>query len=397
MKKAIFITVGTLILILVVGVWAYLFAFGAPKSGGEIFARFGGGNDAEITTLPENTNIDVGDTDTTGAPQALKQLTTRPVAGAGFVTSGIRYVEQGTGHVYEINLLTGSETLLSGTTIPGARHAVFSPDSMFVAITMDDEGVSKTLAGKVGLGAQFSGVSLPDNATNVAFANASGTLEYTLVEGLGTVGYSYNILKETSVKVFELPLRDIEVLWGNPTYVYTTPSATQIGYIYQVIKNDLHYVTDGARGLMGFHTPTGLVITKNLDAGVHSYKITNASGTAAQVLPLIPEKCTSGETFFYCAVPKSKLDVRSFPDDWYMGTVWLDDVLWTIDATKNSATSLVDFTFESGRAIDVLKIGTDAMGKKVYLINKNDNTLWLFDTTRAGVPSPNTGREGGGM
>lgn len=397
MKKTIFITVGILILVLVVGVWAYLFTFGTPKSSNEIFARFGAGNDAEITTLPENTNIDVSNTDAVGAPQILKQLTTRPVAGAGFSGNTIRYVEQGTGHIYVIDLESGAETLLSGTTIPGARNAVFSEDGLYTAVTMLNEGNEKTLVGKLSLGTQFSGVSLPAGAKNVAFVNASGTLEYTITDGFNTQGYSYNMLKEVDTKVFELPLKDIEVLWGNPTYVYTTPTTKQLGYLYQVVKNNLHFVTEGDRGLMSFVTHDGVMVTRVTDALVKSFLITSDGQRIAQPLPYIPEKCTSGKMFLYCAIPKNTLNTHAFPDDWYMGTVSFDDSLWTIDTQNQKASVLIDFTDTSGRAMDVLKIGADTEGKKVYLINKNDNTLWLFDTTLAGVPSPNTGREEGGM
>ncbi len=381
MKKTIVIILGVLLLILIVGVWAYLFAYGTPKNGSDIFAQFGVSRDTEVTTLPENSNIDVGNLDTLGTPQALKQLTTRPVAGAAFSEDALLYVEQGTGHIYLIDLQNGSETLISGTTIPGTRNALFSPESTYVAITTIDGDVSKTLVGKIQLGNQFSGISLPDNADNITFANASGTLEYTLTDGFGTIGYSYNIPKEVGTEVFALPLRDIEVLWGNPTYVYTTPSATQVGYIYRVVKNDLLFVTNGAPGLMGFRNSTDLIVTKNNGRNVYSQRIDIDGQMALQSVPYIPEKCISGSTFTYCAVPKSELGDSSFPDDWYMGTVSFDDVLWSIDTSNNSALSLVDFKYVSGREIDVFKIGADKEGKRVYLINKNDNTLWLFDTT----------------
>ena len=363
------------------GIWAYLFTFGTPQSGAELFTRFGVGGDAENFTPPEDTSIDVSDVDTLGAPQALKQLTTRPVGGAGFTSDGIRYVEQGTGHVYDINLQSGTETLQSGTTIPGARDAIFSDDGSYTAITMLDEGNERTLVGKLTSGTQFSGVTLPLGAKNIAFVNASGTLEYTIHEGSDTHGYSYNMLKEVDTMVFNLPLKDVRVLWGNPTYVYTTPSTKQMGYLYKVIKNDLHYVTKGGRGLSSFATHDGVMVTRSTDTLVKSFLITLDDEIVGQPLPYIPEKCVSGETFLYCAIPKETLNTQTFPDDWYMGDVSFNDSLWSVDTTNQKAKVLVDFTDTSGRAIDVLKIGADREGKRVYLINKNDNTLWLFDTT----------------
>lgn len=381
MKKNIFITVGIVILLLVIAVWAYLFTFGTPKNGAELFTRFGVGGDTENFTPPESTSVDVSDVNTVGATQALKQLTTRPVAGAVFVDGGIRYAEQGTGHIYDINLQTGTETLQNGTTIPGARNAIFSDDGSYTAITMLDEGNEKTLVGKLSSDTQFSGVTLPLGAKNIAFVNASGTLEYTLHEGSNTHGYSYNMLKEVDTMVFTLPLKDVRVLWGNPTYVYTTPSTKQEGYLYQVIKNNLHYVTKGGRGLASFTTHDGIMTTYSTGTFIESFLITSDGERVTQPLPYIPEKCVSGETFLYCAIPKETLNTQTFPDDWYMGDVSFNDSLWSVDTTNQKAKVLVDFTDTSGRAIDVLKIGADREGKRVYLINKNDNTLWLFDTT----------------
>lgn len=382
MKKPIFITIGILIILLILGVWAYLFTFGKPANSGEIFARFGAGKDATTpAVLPEDTRVDTGDTSQSGASQALKQLTTRPVAGAGFVEGGIRYVEQGTGHIYAIDFATGVETLLSGTTIPGTRSAVFSPDSSYVAVSMMDGQMTKTLAGRVTKGEQFSGVALPPGATNMAFAHATGTLQFIVKGDYGSVGYSYNIERGASTKIFTIPLQDIHVLWGNPTYVYTTPTAKQTGYLYRLLKNELVYVTSGEPGLMGFVTKDGVVVTRNTDT-VRSYAINSKGEKMAQpLIPYIPEKCTSGESFVYCGIPKDALNTQTFPDDWYMGTVSFDDVLRKVDIVDGSATLLVDFKSVSGRAIDIAHIGADEDGQRIFFINKNDNTLWMFDTT----------------
>ena len=154
-----------------------------------------------------------------------------------------------------------------------------------------------------------------------------------------------------------------------------------MGYLYKVIKNDLHYVTKGGRGLSSFATHDGVMVTRSTDTLVKSFLITLDDEIVGQPLPYIPEKCVSGETFLYCAIPKETLNTQTFPDDWYMGDVSFNDSLWSVDTTNQKAKVLVDFTDTSGRAIDVLKIGADREGKRVYLINKNDNTLWLFDTT----------------
>ncbi len=383
MKKTIFITIGVLIFILIIGVWAYLFTYGVPASSSDIFAHFGGATtpNTNPSVLIDTTLVDTQNTTSEGIPQALKQLTTRPVAGAGFIDRSILYVEQGTGHVYSIDLTTGSETLLSGTTIPGAREAFFSHDGSYVAMTMVENTISKTLVGKIGINVQFSGVALPSGATQIHFGSTTGTIQYIIVSAVGTIGYTYDIVKDSTTQIFTLPLRDIRVLWGDPLYVYTTPSSQEIGYVYRVVKNDVHFITSGKFGLMAFTTPTGLMVTANIDSVVTTIH-TGGIRDIRQALPLIPEKCASGLVSTYCAVPRdSELDTLSFPDAWYKGIVSYTDVLWNIDPTTGRAISLVDFLDISKRAIDVSTIGINSAGNMLFFINKNDNTLWVFDTT----------------
>lgn len=383
MKKKILITFGIILTLLIVGVWAYLFTFGAPKDTAEIFTNFGMGGDAEIVPIPESTTIDTGDSTTTGTPQALKQLTTRPVAGAVFINEGnaIRYVEQGTGHIYSIDLTNGTETLISGTTLPGTRNAVFSKDGDLVAITISDGGSLKTLVGEVGKegGQNFTGVALPQGAVEIYFGNATNTLMYALKGTAGTAGYSYNTKKETGTQLFSIALRDVHVLWGTPTYVYTTPSVKQRGYVYEITKNDLQYVTEGEFGLMAVRDGLGIVITKQLNGNIVSSQY--SSGIFSPLpTSIIPEKCTALNTTLFCAVPSTPIPTESFPDSWYKGEVSFSDVLWIIDTASGNSTIVSNFLNESGREIDVSTIGTNATGTYIYLINKNDNTLWMFDT-----------------
>ena len=384
MKKKILITFGIILTILILGVWAYLFTFGAPKNTAEIFTNFGMGGDAEIVPIPESTTIDTGDSTTTGTPQALKQLTTRPVAGAVFTNEGsaIRYVEQGTGHIYSIDLTNGTETLISGTTLPGTRNAVFSKDGASVAITISDGGNLKTLVGEVGKegGQNFTGVALPQGAVEIYFSNATNTLMYALKGTTGTTGYSYNTKKETGTQLFSIPLRDIHVLWeGDQIYVYTVPTNAQTGYMYKIVKNDLTYVTEGGRGLLGFISNNNPIVTRTDVSGVYSYYIQEKTDTPTQVV-IIPEKCVGGKNLLYCSVPRDFGNTEAFPDNWYKGVTSYSDILWEIDTPVGVATPLSDFELESGRQIDVSNIGISSDDTRLYLINKNDNTLWMFDT-----------------
>lgn len=386
MKKTILIMFGTLIILGVVGVWAYVFTHGAPENSAEVFARFGLGNNTntEVVPVPVNdtSTIDVeGETDT-GEIQKLRQLTTRPVAGATFRDSGIMYVEQGTGHIYMINLDDGKETLINGTTIAQSAEAVFSADGTYVAITSYSALGNTVIVERTSMdNGEKEGITLPIGASQVAFAKASNTVLYLLKEAGGATGYSYNILKETSVALFSIPLRDIRVLWGTPTYVYTTPTATAVGFIYKIEGNSLAYVTGGGYGLMSLPYSEGIVITKSEGDGARSFNISQKSTSVNFPITIIPEKCISQRNTIYCAVPNRNIKVQTFPDNWYKGVISYTDILWSVNATTGASTVLSNFLTESGREVDVSKIGIDDAGKRIYFVNKNDNTLWMFDMT----------------
>ncbi len=380
MKKTILIIIGTLLILIILGVWAYLFTFGSPKNGSEVFSNFGiGGNSSDVAV--HDSVVDVQDINIAGKIQKLKQLTVRPVAGASFVDGGIRYVEQGTGHIYQINTANGSESLISGTTLPGAREAVFSRNGASVAITLLSQLNTETLVGTLASaqGGSFVGKKLPAGATEIHFGEATSTLYYLLKDESGSVGYAYDVQKETTVQLFSIPLRDIHVIWGETTYVYTVPTAMQRGSLYEVSKNRLRYVTAGGYGLMGIvHHATP--ITTVLADGV-VYSLANLSEGNPSVVPItvIPEKCISGSSYLYCSAPEDLGAGKRFPDDWYMGSISYSDVLWRIDIREGKATVLSNFLTETGREVDVLTIGIAPDESALYFINKNDNALWMFD------------------
>lgn len=382
MNKKIFITLGTILFLSIMAVWVYVLVNGpTAANNGDSFAEFGDGGNSGYVPSPGDQIITDVRVDEDPAEQRLRQLTTNPVAGAVFAENGIYYVEQGTGHLRHINLVTGSETLVSGKTIPGAYEALFSSDGSIVAITTTQDGISKTIVAEVppfgGVG-NLEGESLTPGASEIDLATKPGTVFYLVETTNGSTAYSYDIGKRTGSVIFEIPLRDIHVLWGSPaTYVYTTPTEKQAGYLYKVVGNDLRYVTRGGIGLMGLSYYGGLVVTRKENGYWRSEAITATGQETDLLLALVPEKCTSSMSRIFCALPQNLESMAGFPDAWYKGTLSSSDSLWQIGIDIPEV-FLSDFLQESGREIDVLKIGINSLESHLFLINKNDNTLWLY-------------------
>jgi hypothetical protein len=196
-------------------------------------------------------------------------------------------------------------------------------------------------------------------------------------------GYDLDVgaSNKTSTLIFSIPLRDVRVHWGNPIYIATTPTASQVGYVYRLNKNNLEYVTAGAKGLMAIPYTGGLAIT-SLQNELLTTEVVGGDAYSL-ALATFPEKCTipQHETrSLFCATPVD-LPLGEYPDDWYKGKVSFNDILWHFDIANFRSTVLSDFLLESGREIDVASIGTNDDGQYIYFVNKNDNTLWVFDTT----------------
>ena len=264
MKKTILITLGIALIGIVAGVWVYLIMFGPPSTVNDVLTKFSfGGNSSPTIVATGTSTVDTSSLTNTGVLQPLRQLTTRPVAGAAFIDGGIRYVEKGTGYIYDIDLSSGQESLAGGTTIPQAVGAVFSPSGNRLAITAEKKDSHEITVGTItrndaGEGV-LDGIRLPENTHDVAFDNSGEKLWYLKETNAGTEGHEFDIPKQSDRTLFSIPLKDVRALWGKDTYIYTTPSVAQTGYIYKVDNGSLQYLREGGLGLMGIEYRGGLI------------------------------------------------------------------------------------------------------------------------------------------
>jgi hypothetical protein len=384
MKKFLIIF-GIFLLIALASVWTYIFLYGVPKNIDEVFARFSSAPEDEYVGNEHESIVDLGDIDEneTTPKVRLYQLTTRPVAGATFVDGGIRYVERGTGHMYEIGLQGGSERIISATTHPRTIRASFSPNGDYVALVSDNGSFLETTLGTL-TNSQDEGtldiVGLPENAREAAFSADGTTLYFFVPHENGGTGYAYSIAKQEAAELFTIPLTDVHILWGDPTYVFTTPSAYAMGYIYAIGgKGELVHVTKGGKGLSAFRTPSTTLVSTYTKPTMSTYDVVYGDISA---INLFTEKCTAakhGTRQVYCASPIYLETGRPYPDDWYKGVAQFTDEIFLIDRASTTVALVSSLEKESGRPIDILMIGSNADGTLLYFVNKYDGSLWMLD------------------
>jgi hypothetical protein len=95
---------------------------------------------------------------------------------------------------------------------------------------------------------------------------------------------------------------------------------------------------------------------------------------------IIPEKCTESQTdtkILVCGSEFTNFN-DSIPDSWYQGVTSYADTLWQVDLDSLNIKSLASVSDQSGREIDTVNLSLNEAEDRVYFINKNDRTLWLY-------------------
>lgn len=389
MNRPIIITSGIVIILLIVGLWVYLLVFGAPKNATEVFSTLGiQTNGTESVRVIDTATLADGEAKLSLTDGALQLLTTRAVAGFAFASSSeniVRYVERGTGHVYEINIDSGVETQISLTTLPQTITAVFSLDATKIAFTTYANYESNTSVGSLATdGGNIELVPLPHNVQNIAFKDEEHV--YFTFEGNGrTTGYVYDLDTKTQSEVFTIDATDIQTHWGANLanmYIQTKPTKYLEGYLYSVTKKMLVPATPSKYGLTSFMNNEYVITSYVFEKKYISEALNNNGQWVRQAMLMIPEKCVFDVTvhnYTWCAGPPDVTD-ENYLEQWYKGAITSKDLLWGTDLTSQSSTLVGDLSSLAGRDIDVTGLTQNNRGSLLLFANKIDQSLWIYRT-----------------
>lgn len=390
MKKIYFIISGIVAVLILLAIWVYLLIYGTPQPVTAFFTDFSLTGDS--TTINDSLLQPIMDPVVDVATAKLRQITLKPVSGFEEVVKNDNerfayYVEAGTGHIYSINLLSGEEIRLSNITIPNTTEAAISKNGEFAAFR----------SGLTNSSQKFTIINLSD-PTNISTSvlenkiieftwNNSGQLLYTTYRGNGLVGQSYDPLQMTIKDIFAVPFPSATVIWNENSndlhYAYTKTSAKLNGYLYALTNNTMKRLPIEGTGLAALINKNYVVITRQTNNGA---PISQAvSLTNDKIIPIVgivnPNKCVFSETetdIMYCGYSQESYG-PDFPDDWYKGTRTFSDVIWRISINQGLASQLINPETTLGRPIDIIHMEIGSGGEVLYFINKNDNTLWMYE------------------
>jgi len=393
MKRSIFITIASVIAIVLIAVWVYILFFGGqPSSEDQDFAdlNFPETPDANFNPglVEPEIVVDVANT------EIIRQLTTKPVVGFGdgINSSGEKeawYVEAGTGHIFVINLETGIERRVSGTTFANIKKAVLTPDTQHVMIETGKGNSKEFILGEWSSSTEeFIFNTIAESIVNFT-ASANDTFLFTVRNDGELVASQYYPISKSSEILFTIPFEEAVVSWGETAlsthYIYPKASARLEGYLYESRDGSFKRLPAAGRGLSAIGNEDQVMYSNQIESEYVTSMLRENSERELESINLslltntIPDKCVNytQNNSFICGTDDSDKD-HNTPDEWYRGEISYSDDIWEINLTEQSATRLLKINQETGRNIDIINPLLGNSGDSLYFQNKNDQTLWMF-------------------
>ena len=312
----------------------------------------------------------------------------------------LRFVERGTGYIYDIDAKGQNLSETSGTVIAHTLVALFGDqgNTVIFRYIKDDNITIATYLGHLVPAAGSSsfgttaGSFLADNISDMVMSHDGKNILYLLPTASGADGMTVKTNGTSPKEVFSSSFSEWLLDWPSTGPVVTTKASADIpGYAYAVTGSGvLNKLLGNVSGLTTKMSPDGKNILYSVSFSGHvDLHIKNiASGADLDTgLSTLPEKCVwnATSTLVYCGAGTS-VSADQYPDVWYQGSAHFNDALWKIDAATGTTTEMDD---GEGNFLDATYLTLDSKEQFLFFINKNDASLWSFDLT-APATTPQT-------
>lgn len=327
----------------------------------------------------------------------LRQISNSPVAGGiAFKQGGatvIRYVDRGTGHIYETNDLSLENITVSNTTIPKVPESIWSQNGQTVIMRYLNEnnsilGFSANIIAATtsqDISKNPKSIFLPSNMAQLS-VNLSGDKVFYLINDIeGTIGSISNIDGSQKRWIFQSPIKEWLASWpeSDTVTLATKPGSNAQGYLFFLNSKTgaTSKIMSGVNGLTALinNTAKNILYSESVD-GSFKLKYRNLTNNDDKELSFktLPEKCAWSRTedfIAYCAVPKT-ITRGDYPDFWYQGLISFTDNVWKVDTKTGSSELVFDIQKETGNAIDIMNPFLSEDDEYLFFTNKKDLTFW---------------------
>lgn len=410
MTKKILLIIG---IVAVIGIALFFILRDKPQDGGGDFGfsigdflPFGSSGEAEPTNdvVPKEDEGDrIPAATNTGSVPRLRKISSEPVAGAVAFNIGtttyVRFIEKGTGNVYEADSNTTSIKRLTNTTIPKIIRAFWLPNgSGFLAQTLIPETeIVETSFVKLAKNTATSSAEnltpfttsiskLPTGIVELTIKPDGSKIFYYIINGGSSNWYLSNPDGTQSSVLNTHPLTEWLPTWinGNIVSLQNKSSASTVGYVYNfdIVNKTLKKVGAEGAGLSSVSKNDASSVLTSRGGGTPRLFLfdTKSYATKDVLRNSLADKCvwlTKETMSVYCGVP-NQIEPANYPDDWYKGLIATEDSIKKIDLNNSIDYTIVDLVDETDQKIDVvdLKLSTD----ETHLIfrNKIDGYLWML-------------------
>ncbi|MDD5050586.1 MAG: hypothetical protein PHV93_02480 [Candidatus Pacebacteria bacterium] len=381
--------------------------------------QFAFGNQVNnATPNPESTPSATAITETSSAPSevntnqaSLQKLNPLSVNGSNIIiamTGGVafekatstvvRYMERGTGHVFERSFASstpfGPATEISNTTIPRVEETLWMPDgqSLLARYTKDDSDEIDTFYGAltVATSSDSEPGSIDGNFldTNIIQLVEGGKSKIFSLENVGdqAVGIISNPDGKKQNPLFKSALTEWIPEWPKEGTITLTTKASSLapGFLFflNTANGNLRKILSSISGLTTLTNPDAsyVLYSESKDQG-YTLNIFAVKTGEKNIAPIktLPEKCLWSKrdtTIAWCLVPQL-VPQGNYPDDWYQGNISFSDSIWKINAKTGESELLV--SINNGILIDGIHPFTDKAEDMLFFTNKKNMTLWSYD------------------
>jgi len=363
-----------------------------------------------VSNLPASAGSDGGEE--AGKLPRLAHINKTPVAGAGFVGSGtstrVRFVERGTGFVFDVSPETGTLERLTNTLVPHIYRALITKTGAVIAQSESETGAATTFVGTVSATSSsettrvLSQKPLAEGIRSFAVSPDGKEIFYIVEEPGGAVGIraasdgtpAKGESASGGKQIFSSAISGWQVRWSSNDRIILIQNASDnvAGYAGEIGKDGAFApLIRNVPGLTLLPRPSSQSNSPALlygasSGGLSLFMRVNETSTAA-LLPIrtIADKCVWAPAppkttqdkpplVAYCAVPQGS-PPSDFLNRWYRGEVHTTDAWWRVDASAVSA----EILYSPGSIeLDVENPVIDDSGTYIAFMNAADKSLWLL-------------------
>lgn len=394
-KQILYIALGVLVvgLLLFFG-YRYFFSPTTPTDTSLLPGTTGtsGGLPTNVTPKP-NQNSEEG----VPVPEpTLFQIHDKPTVGFVVFTRGTnsfaRFIEQGSGHVYEYNFDSKEKKRISNTSIPKIQTASFAKDGNTVAFQYLENGVIRSGIGQLATTSEEGSYKkitfLPAGLTSVAVSPLGNEVAYSTI---GANGGIVGIAEKDGTKtrtVFSSPLTRWFVSWHNTdSIIVETPLSTEGGAAYSVNVRTaaLNTIVASAgyfSGVAGASDGIHFLYTPSWSKGVTRLNTKDDTEFVGFSMNTIPSKCSFMATstdFALCGSGSgSNAPIIASLEAWLRGEGYVKDYLYLVNFRRATWSPVIRSEDMGDKSFDIEHVEANAEGTFGAFREKEGQTLWGF-------------------